>query len=530
MPALQRSVETDPLVALAEDVARAARGADLEGAVAEYELALTEAKYSLAFAGELGKRDLFFLLVFLLHRQDMVDPWLYDRVREVERDPDGYLDLWPREHYKSTIITFGLTIQDIVNNPEETFGIFSHTRPIAKAFLRQIKSELESNEDLKQAYHEVLWTDPKKQAPKWSEDEGIIVRRKGNPKEATVEAWGLVDGMPTSKHFGVLIYDDVLDPKSVTGPDMIRKTTDAWAMSLNLGKRGGRRRTAGTRYHTADTYREMLERQAVKARIYTATVDGTETGEPVLLTREELEKKRREMGPYIFGSQMMQNPTADKAQGFREEWLRYWPAEHTANLNRYILVDPAGKKKKTNDYTVITVIGLGPDKNYYVLRWIRDRLNLAERTKALFDMHRRFKPIKVGYEEYGMQSDIEHVKGEQERMNYRFEIVALGGKLDNEDRVKQLVPVFEQGRVYIPERCDFIDYQQNRLDLTREFVYDEYLDFPVARHDDMLVSMARVLDTALAVEWPKEMTQSEQPKWLQAMLAREGMGGSWMSR
>jgi hypothetical protein len=62
------------------------------------------------------------------------------------------LDLWAREHYKSTVITFALTIQDILNDPEITVGIFSHTRPIAKAFLRQIKQEFETNEDLKAGF------------------------------------------------------------------------------------------------------------------------------------------------------------------------------------------------------------------------------------------------------------------------------------------------------------------------------------------------------------------------------------------
>ncbi len=30
-------------------------------------------------------------------------------------------------------------------------------------------------------------------------------------------------------------------------------------------------------------------------------------GEPVLLTKEQLQTKRREMGPYVFGCQMMQD-------------------------------------------------------------------------------------------------------------------------------------------------------------------------------------------------------------------------------
>jgi len=202
-----------------------------------------------------------------------------DRCREVQGAPDGYLDLWAREHYKSTIITYALTIQDILNDPNLTVGIFSHTRPIAKAFLKQIKREFETNETLKKHFDDILYENPMRDSPKWSEDEGIIVKRTSNPKEATIEAWGVVDGQPTSKHFDILVYDDVVTKESVNTPEMIEKTTESLALSYNLGAQHGHRRFIGTRYHFNDSYREVIARGTATPRIYAATKDGKVEGE-----------------------------------------------------------------------------------------------------------------------------------------------------------------------------------------------------------------------------------------------------------
>jgi hypothetical protein len=151
-----------------------------------------------------GRNDLFFLLTVLCKRKDLNHDWLFARCREVQAAPNGFLDLWAREHYKSTIITFGLSLQDMLashgEDPEPryggrevTIGILSYNRPEAKKPLRQIKQECETNADLKALFPDVLWENTK-HSPKWSEDDGLIFRRKTNPKEATVEAHGLVDG------------------------------------------------------------------------------------------------------------------------------------------------------------------------------------------------------------------------------------------------------------------------------------------------------------------------------------------------
>src|SRR6516164_7900986 len=242
---------------------------------------------------QLAQSDLFFLLAYVLGRPDVNRDWVFERCREVQAAPNGYLDLWGREHFKSSVITFGLTIQDILNDPEITVGIFSYSRPIAKAFLRQIKVEFESNEMLRALFPDILWANPHRDAPKFSEDDGIIVRRKGNPKESTVEAWGLVDSTPVSKHFKLLVYDDVVTGESVSTPDMIQKVTTAWERSLALSTEGGKIRMIGTRWSYNDTYRTIIERGGAIERRYPATIDGTAGGEPVLFSKERLAETRQ---------------------------------------------------------------------------------------------------------------------------------------------------------------------------------------------------------------------------------------------
>lgn len=462
----------------------------------------------------LCREDLFFLFTVACRRKDGDRDWVYARCREVESSPDGCLDLWARGHYKSSLITFAKTIQDILashgDDPlpewqrvEATFGIFSHTRPIAKGFLEQIKRELEANTFLQKLFPDVLYEFPKKEAPKWALDSGIIVKRRSNPKEATVEAWGLVDGQPTSKHFTVLEYDDVVTLESVSTPDQIEKTTAALKVSYNLGSEGGRRRFIGTRYHFNDTYRELIERETVKPRIHPATDDGTMDGEPVLLSKDELAEKRKDMGPYVSACQLFLNPKEDSVMGFSEQWCRHYDRlRNIAEWNHYVLIDPANEKKKENDYTVIVDIALAPDRNYYLIDGIRDRLSLTERTNKLFEFHRKYRPIKVGYEKYGKDADIEHVQYVMEQENYRFEIQAVGGQMAKNDRIRRLVPICEQGRWWMPHTLLYRNYEDRVMDFIAQFLKDEFLAFPVAVHDDMLDCCARILDPALGAVFP----------------------------
>jgi predicted phage terminase large subunit-like protein len=428
-----------------------------------------------------------------------------------------------------------MTIQDILashgENPvvgrEQCIGLFSHTRPIAKGFLRQIKYEFETNELLKSVFDDVLWEKPDKEAPKWSEDDGITVKRKGNPKEATLEAWGVVDGQPTSKHFTGMVFDDVVTKDSVTTPDMIAKTTQGLELAFNLGSQGIEwRRMIGTRYNFNDSYRTMIDRQVFVPRIYPATKEGTVEGEPVLLTREQLAKKRRDMGPYTFGSQMLQNPVADATQGFKRDWIKYYEgsaADAAGGCNVYMMVDAANGKRPSNDYTSIWVIGLGQDGNRYALDIVRDRLNLTERAKLVIQLHKKWKPIQVRYEKYGMMADIQHIQSVQQQINYRFEIVEVAGATPKNDRIRRLIPIFERGEFYLPNTLYKTDYEGQTKELVGDFIEQEYACFPVPMHDDMLDSLARMEEPELPLVWPKMEEPEDKPK----RYTREKRESAW---
>jgi len=469
----------------------------------------------------LARTDLFFLLWAIIGRKDMWHPWLYARCKEVEASPDGHLDLWARDHYKSTIITYGKSIQDILashgDDPlpewkgrECTIGIFSHTRPIAKAFLKQIKRTFEENAMLKSLFPDILWRSHK-QAPKWTEDEGIIVMRRSNPKEATVEAWGVVEGQPTGMHFLIRVYDDLVTRESVTTPDQIKKTTEAVQLSFNLGdSRHGRARFIGTRYNFNDTYKHLMDQNVCVPRIYPATQDGTANGKPVFLSPEQLAEKKKQ-GPFVFACQHLQNPKEDGKMGFQKAWLKFYKNTPIAT-NNYILVDPANARKRESDFTAIWVIGLGPDNNYYVLDGIRDRIRMSERANIIFDLHRIWKPLAVGYERYGKDTDIEFLEEKMEHEHYRFHVTELGGA-NKYDRINNwLIPIYEQGRMWLPHHMFKTSSTGERYDLVKVFVDEEYDPYPVGIHPDMLDAMSRVLDPELAVTWPKPIIKNDPRK------------------
>lgn len=411
--------------------------------------------------GLLAANDRFYLFTQLLGRSDGLHPWLFDRCREVEARPDGYLDLWARYHYKSSLITFAGIIQEIIRDPEITICIFSFTKYIANKFLSQIKRELERNEDLKMSCKDVFWFRPRKDSSNWSLGGGLTVIRQGNPKEATVEAHGL-DAQPTSKHFKLLVYDDTVVKKSVTNAVQIAKTTENWELSDNIGVgKLTRKWHIGTRWDLADTYNDIMQRGVVKVRLYPATHNGKLTGHPVFMDDEAWETIKRTQKKSV-AAQMLQNPAAGSETMFDLSKFRGYEIR-PSRINVFIMVDSASSKKKGSDRTAMGVVGVDERKNKYLLDGFCHRMNALERWLALKGLYQKWVAmpgvefVEVGYERYGAQSDIEWMELRMQEPNEpQFPIKELNTPIDGEvrkqDRISRLQPDLEGGhfKFYLP--------------------------------------------------------------------------------
>jgi hypothetical protein len=267
--------------------------------------------------------------------------------------------LWARAHGKTSIISVGGTIQEILCDPEITIAIFSATKLLAEAILGQIKNEFETNDALKAIFKDVLYENPRGEGPdgrpaKWSLERGITVKRRGKPKEATIQAHGLIDGQPTGRHFDLHVYDDIVT-QDYLEERQLKKTIERFELADNLGTRHGVRKwIVGTRYHFADAYAHILEKRIAKPRIYPATEDGTLGGRLVLLSPENWERIKRDQSMKTVSAQMLLNPIAAGEATFLAQWLVSYEVLPSL-LNVYILVDPSKGKGVRSDRTAVAV-------------------------------------------------------------------------------------------------------------------------------------------------------------------------------
>lgn len=342
-----------------------------------------------------------------------------------------------------------------------------------------------------------------------------------------------IGGTIIGKGADYILLDDPLNPKEAMS-DTVRINTISEIRSTLFSrfndKRTGRFILIMQRLHEGDPTGDLLKdggyvhlklpaiaHKKVQVSLGDKTwgMEANDLLFPKRLTAEILEQTRKDMTELHFAGQMLQEPVPVGGGEFKESWLQWYQPGgiKPKEMNIVILVDAAGgedlnkKKKKTSDWTVMDVIGLAPDNNYYLLDRIRDRLNPTERIDTLFVLHRKWngltgKSPKVGYEKYGMMTDTHYIREKQRTDAYNFPLVELGGQTMKEERIRRLIPDMQNGRWYFPPTMLYVDNEGRKFDLIEE-MKGEMASFPRARWDDILDTMSRIYEPELFMTFPK---------------------------
>jgi predicted phage terminase large subunit-like protein len=334
-----------------------------------------------------------------------------------------------------------------------------------------------------------------------------------------------------------LLLDDILNPQEAASDTMRASTLEA--MRNTFFSRFNDERTAKTimimqRLHDDDPTGNLLRDGGWHHLVLPAEAPKRiqidlgnkrwvmEAGDllaPSRLNRQDLEQKKLDLGLYNYEGQFQQAPVPLGGGEFKDGWVQYYQPGSIKphQMNVAILIDQAGgeefnkKKRKLSDWSVILVIGLGPDNNYYLLDGVRDRFNPTERIDTIFMLHRKWnemcgKPPKVGAEQVGLATDNHYINEKKKQDSYHFPVVPLkvNTRVSKEERIRQLIPIMQAHRFYVPASLTYMDGEGRIWDLSKELVDVELKTFPKSRYDDLIDCAAHILNPDLAMVFPKQ--------------------------
>lgn len=180
-------------------------------------------------------------------------PFHDDLVKFVDGPDDRKLILLPRGHQKTTFITVGWTIQQLLKNHNENVLVCSAVWSLSRDILRQISGYLEDG------ILPNLFGQFKTSQTYWT-NEALDIRQRTSKvsKDPTIRTVG-IDSAKTGSHCSLMILDDVVSSENVTTKEQIQKVTNAYRELMPLLNPGGRIVIIGTRWSMADIYGQIME-------------------------------------------------------------------------------------------------------------------------------------------------------------------------------------------------------------------------------------------------------------------------------
>lgn len=217
-----------------------------------------------------------------------------------------------------------------------------------------------------------------------------------------------------------------------------------------------------------------------------------------LISEEELELAREEIGSYLFSQEYLAQFVEFSGGIFQEGWFKRYRSEEVEEYNKegylikrnliklndeevyeddlykFATVDLATSTKEQADYTVMAIVARTPKNNLLVMDLVRERLQAPDIIPMIKDKVREHDLQYVGIEKVGFQLALIQIA--------RREGLIVRELRADRDKINRALPLsakLEGGQMYFKSNALWYDT------LNREM-----LQFPEGEHDDIVDALS----------------------------------------
>jgi predicted phage terminase large subunit-like protein len=223
------------------------------------------------------------------------------------------------------------------------------------------------------------------------------------------------------------------------------------------------------------------------------------------------------MGTKAFETQFQGHPTPAGGLTFREEWFRRYEGgipkpirivsresghygstvEATRAVHVITAVDAAARTGTSNDWSVIATLATDM-RDIFIVDIVRKRVEFVDLCHEIEEAATRWKSKRVYIE-----SASSGIAAEQAlRAHTRLNVIPIVAEKSKQARAEAVTPIFEAGRVHVPERAAWINTFMT-----------EFLAFPAVRHDDQVDAVVLGINALSQIVESEQHVRSYQSQW-----------------
>jgi predicted phage terminase large subunit-like protein len=184
----------------------------------------------------------------------------------------------------------------------------------------------------------------------------------------------------------------------------------------------------------------------------------------------ELERRKAEMGSRGFEAQYQGNPLPASGNIFKASWLKQRYRDVPGQVKRTVLaIDSAWGKSVTGDFSAATLWGEAETGFFLIDGW-HGRVEFPSLRDIVRNLFAKHNPHAVAVEDTASGTAII----QELRRSTHLPIIPVQAKGSKEARAEAITPLFESGRVWLPE-----DGPEWLTEWVRQ-----HTAFPNGKHDD----------------------------------------------